>query len=177
MAFALIPHPEVGPGAADAVSVAVQRPDPGTVTLAWSLTGDLGRVALPHLGSLHRGHGLWKHTCFEMFVQAADGGYYEFNLSPSRAWAAYRFSGYRVGMADVEGAPVASLGSRAEAGMLELVATLDLSALAGLNLQKTLRAGFSAIIEGDDGERSFWALAHAPGEPDFHNPAAFAARI
>ena len=37
-----------------------------------------------------------------MFIRPEDGeGYYEFNFSPSGEWAAYRFSGYREGMADL----------------------------------------------------------------------------
>ena len=36
------------------------------------------------------------------------------------------------------------------------------------------RIGVSAVIEEVDGTKSYWALAHAPGPPDFHNPACFA---
>jgi hypothetical protein len=32
------------------------------------------------------------------------------------------------------------------------------------------RMGLTAVIEEADGTRSFWALAHPPGEPDFHHP-------
>ena len=35
----------------------------------------------------------------------------------------------------------------------------------------------SAIIEDTNGNRSFWALAHPPGEPDFHDAACFAAQV
>jgi hypothetical protein len=34
-------------------------------------------------------------------------------------------------------------------------------------------AGISAIIEEADGTKSHWALAHPPGEPDFHHPDCF----
>ena len=47
---------------------------------------------------------LWRTTCFEAFVRT-DGGYVEYNLSPSGAWAAYRFDGYREGMRGLEIAP------------------------------------------------------------------------
>jgi hypothetical protein len=31
----------------------------------------------------------------------------------------------------------------------------------------------SAILEEKDGSRSYWALAHPPGDPDFHDPDCF----
>ncbi|MEO7634103.1 MAG: hypothetical protein ABIS38_00470 [Sphingomicrobium sp.] len=34
--------------------------------------------------------------------------------------------------------------------------------------------GLSAVIEEQDGAKSYWALAHGPGPPDFHNRACFA---
>jgi hypothetical protein len=35
----------------------------------------------------------------------------------------------------------------------------------------------TAIIEDKAGARAFWALAHAPGKPDFHNADCFIARV
>ena len=31
----------------------------------------------------------------------------------------------------------------------------------------------TAVFEFDDGQKSYWALAHAPGKPDFHHPDGF----
>jgi hypothetical protein len=36
-----------------------------------------------------------------------------------------------------------------------------------------LRLGLSALIEDSDGGKSFWALAHPPGAPDFHHADNF----
>jgi len=35
------------------------------------------------------------------------------------------------------------------------------------------RLGISAVIEEADGTKSYWALAHPDGKPDFHAPAGF----
>ena len=35
----------------------------------------------------------------------------------------------------------------------------------------------SSVIEELDGTKSYWALAHPPGQPDFHHPACFAATL
>ncbi len=32
----------------------------------------------------------------------------------------------------------------------------------------------SAVIEETDGTKSYWALRHPPGPPDFHHPDCFA---
>ena len=37
--------------------------------------------------------------------------------------------------------------------------------------------GLTAVIEEEGGHRSYWALAHAPGKPDFHAPTCFAATL
>ena len=36
------------------------------------------------------------------------------------------------------------------------------------------RLGLAAVIEETDGNRSYWALAHPPGDPDFHHSDCFA---
>jgi hypothetical protein len=43
---------------------------------------------------------LWRRSCFEAFIGHGGGpDYWEYNFSPSGAWAAYHFSAYREGMA------------------------------------------------------------------------------
>lgn len=37
--------------------------------------------------------------------------------------------------------------------------------------------GMSAVIEEVDGTKSFWALAHPPGKPDFHHPDCFTLKV
>lgn len=37
--------------------------------------------------------------------------------------------------------------------------------------------GLSAVIEEIDGTKSYWALAHPDGPPDFHDPTCFIARL
>jgi hypothetical protein len=38
----------------------------------------------------------------------------------------------------------------------------------------SLTLGLSAVIEEKDGTKSYWALAHPPGKPDFHHKDCFA---
>jgi hypothetical protein len=125
-----------------------------------------------------RADALWKHTCFEAFIAPSDlPGYHEFNFSPSRDWAIYRFSAYREGMAPakIEQAPQISL-HRGDAGV-ELKATVRLESLADLRGAPRLKVALAAVIEDENGRLSYWALRHAPGKPDFHHPNAFALEV
>ncbi len=113
--------------------------------------------------------GLWQHTCMEAFIAGADGSYCEFNLSPSSAWAAYDFDSYRAGMrARKTSAPV--IACKEGEDFFEVTATIDVSGLSG-------KFSLTAVVEEADGTKSYWALAHANGQPDFHHAACFAALL
>ena len=59
-------------------------------------------------------------------------------------------------------------------GTLELEARIRLDRLCPLYSEAKLVVALSAVLEDSKGVLSYWALAHAPGKPDFHHPAAFA---
>jgi hypothetical protein len=156
------------------ISADVQLEQPDTLVCHYLLHGEVSRLRVPAARTGTRGDGLWRHTCFEVFA-AADpaAGYYEFNFSPSLEWAAYHFSEYREGMAPANLARAPGLQARKSADRLELTATLHLEGLAGLVRVPQLRLGLTAVIEDDNGNLSYWALRHAAGNPDFHDPDSF----
>jgi hypothetical protein len=125
---------------------------------------------LPSPSSPARADELWRHTCFEAFLRAPDGSYLEFNFAPSTQWAAYRFSGYRAGMA-LEPIAAPKIWTKREPARFELQVELDAGFLA---LASPWRLALAAVIEEIGGAKSYWALAHAPGKPDFHHLDAFA---
>ncbi|RYY22991.1 MAG: DOMON-like domain-containing protein [Sphingomonadales bacterium] len=129
----------------------------------------IGNAMMAAAAEARRADGLWKHTCFELFVWPEGGSeYFEFNFAPSTEWAAYRLSAYR---ADLEALPIAAPGiERLEDGVR---VTVDLSGLS----EGAWRVGISAVIEEPDGTISYWALAHPDGKADFHDPACFALTI
>ncbi len=170
----LTPHPDTPCQALDRIEVSLHRATPSTLTLTYLVVGDMNRVSL----SAYVGHGradeLWKTTCFEVFVRGENGAYVEFNFAPSGQWAGYAFNGYREAMRAIAGAPVTANGCRVETGSMGLIATIDLSTTPAVALDGPLTLGLSAVIEETSGAKSYWALAHAPGKPDFHHPDAFA---
>jgi hypothetical protein len=131
-------------------------------------------VRMPPVMTPERADELWRHTCFEAFVRASSGPeYYEFNFAPSTQWAAYRFSSYRNGMRAAEiGAPAIEVRSSPDCTTLQV--SLELGRLPDLPSEATWRLGLSALIEDQSGGKSYWALAHPPGKPDFHHADCFA---
>jgi hypothetical protein len=158
------------------VQLRVQEPD--ILVIQYSLLANLSRVRVPVSGEGGRADALWKHTCFEAFVAAADApGYHELNFSPSLDWAIYRFGAYREGMSPAEiGEPPKISVRRADDG-LELRSAVHLRHLAELRDARRLRVALAAIIEDDNGRLSYWGLRHPPGKPDFHHSNGFALEI
>ncbi len=170
MRHALIPHPETGCDAVTSLTVEVGRADPATLALRFVLMGDLERLAIPSAAPSVRTDGLWKHTCFEAFIGGPAGAYSEFNISPSTAWAAYAFDGYRQGMRALDiPAPEIAVG-RVE-GQLQVTIAVPLS------LEGPRQLGLTAVIEDLTGRTSYWALNHPSARPDFHHPDGFVLRI
>jgi hypothetical protein len=160
------------------IEVEILRPRPHELQLRYEVTGRSEALRIPPAARPERTDGLWRGTCFEAFLRAGeDDGYCEFNLSPSGRWAAYGFGGYREGMTPLElAAPPKITVARTEGG-LTLQARLDLAALPGLPPDRPWRLGLAAVIEAADGTIAYWALAPAPGKPDFHHPDGFACEV
>ncbi len=146
----------------------------------YRLEGALGALSWPEsVGPLRRDQ-LWQHTCFEAFL-AAPGrpAYCEFNFSPGGAWAAYRFADYRGDRMPLELAqPPRIRVERGVAGARLVASVAAPAVLESLGSPRELELGLSAVIESaEGGVRSYWALRHAPGPPDFHDRRGFTAAL
>src|SRR5436190_13084183 len=97
----LVRHPETPPGAIHTIDAELRRIGGGAVA-EFRVAGDISRLVIPSPATPARTDELWKTTCFEIFSAGDGASYDEYNLSPSGAWAAYRFDGYREGMRDLE---------------------------------------------------------------------------
>jgi hypothetical protein len=174
----LVAHPGTAREPVSGIAVEVRLPTAETLVCNYSLHGDLGRVRISGGRGGHSADGLWQHTCFEAFI-AAQGvpGYYEFNFSPTLAWAAYRFADYRDGMAPAELKQAPGLHVKRSAERLELTATVHLAGLAGLRDAAPLRVALATVVEDYRGRLSYWALEHPPGKPDFHHPDNFSIEL
>jgi len=178
MQLNLVPHPETPPSEPFKLWVNVDHSGAFGVTASTNLWFCMGapasRFVLPETAEEPmRAEDLWESTCFEAFLRPKDAGdpYREWNFAPSGNWAAYDFTSHRKGRTDAEVAPPYV---RIEDNLTwwAFGATITVPAKSRWDL------GLSAILEEQDGTKSYWALAHPPGEkPDFHDPACFAAHL
>ncbi|HEY7811093.1 MAG TPA: DOMON-like domain-containing protein [Allosphingosinicella sp.] len=170
--YRLVPHPDAPPDRLTSLEVDV-RIDGEEISVDFRAEPRDAVLMQPWREGL-RTDGLWETTCFELFFKPEGGeAYFEFNFAPSTDWAAYRLSGYRAGM-ETLAAPLDFCISAWPWAEVDLV-SIDLD--LGFLPPGKARLGISAIIEEVSGRRSYWALAHGPGEPDFHNDACFALEV
>ena len=168
----LNPHPDHPPRRVRGVEVQFLSTG-GELHLRYRVDGHEALV-VPEFAGLGRADELWRTTCFELYLQGeGEPGYVEFNFSPSRRWAAYEFNDYREGMRNLPMGhePICEISE----GERFLVLDVRLPAL-GLPPQPW-SVGLSAILEEEGETKSYWALKHAPGKPDFHHPACFALEL
>jgi hypothetical protein len=163
----LICHPATSSEALRRLEVHLQRAADETLTIRYTVHGRIAdlKVPPPLAGELRRDE-LWRHTCFEAFIQAPGAAYQEFNFAPSGAWAAYAFIGYRRGMQTLAAAEPPRIEVQRTAATMVLAATLRPSLAPA-------RLALAAVLEENDGRLSYWALAHPADRPDFHHPDSF----
>jgi hypothetical protein len=171
--FSLVAHADRPATGVRAIDVTMQR-NADNLLIEYRVHG-IERLVLPPVLPLRgRQDGLWKTTCFEVFfLDSRTNRYVEFNFSPSLCWAAYAFTSYRDGMSDLPLPvdPYINFGDQFEPFVL--IAEVALSAVP----PSLTELSFTAVIEADDGTKSFWALAHPDGPPDFHNRDCFVATL
>lgn len=144
----------------------------GKLWVRYHLEGKICDLTLPEPCESGRADCLWQTTCFELFLrEEGHPNYTEFNFSPSSRWAAYEFASYRVGMTSLGLSLAPEIGLDASDSHFALEVGLQLPMPWS---DSHIVAGFSAIVEGADGAKSYWALAHPPGKPDFHHGDCFA---
>ena len=159
-------HPSVG---IDTLSVSVDRFENG-LKLIYEVRADLTRLVIPEDEPGMRRDGLWKHTCFELFLSGMGGAYVEYNFSPGGDWAAYQFSAYRAHGQDLTG-PAPAIATSRDDGLLSV--SVIVSELPEGLASHPPNLGLTAVIENAQGDRSYWALDHRDETPDFHRPETF----
>lgn len=168
----LVLHPRSTRRAVTRVIAGAERHAEG-LTLYFAVLGRTGAIVLPEGEQLERRDELWRSTCFEAFVRAGDdNSYLEFNFSPANYWAAYEFDGYRQGMRS-EDMIDPDIDQIREDDRLIMIVGLTDGQVMELPADRPWRIGLSAVIEETNGKKSYWALAHPPGKPDFHHADGF----
>ncbi|HEV8331204.1 MAG TPA: DOMON-like domain-containing protein [Steroidobacteraceae bacterium] len=171
----LVCHPAAPCSYVSAVTARVDRLSADLLVVYYQIEGDIDQLQLPPQRRSAHTDGLWQHTCFEAFVRESGGrSYVELNFSPSSEWAIYRFDDYRRGMTPIEPPHAPKIICRRRENRLE--ADVDVH-LTGIVPQAELQLALSAVLEDQQGKISYWALAHPPGNADFHHDAGFTLRL
>jgi len=166
-------HPDTVSAAVQTVHVNVEPQPKGVLHLSYELTGDLAQIRIPAPQAPAAVDGLWERTCFEVFIAIeGEAGYHEFNFSPSGQWAAYAFSDYRV-RSEWAANQLPAISFARTNGHLVLEAVIVAADLPQNIAGKPFQLGLTAVIEANDGSRSYWALHHPADRPDFHHRAGF----
>jgi len=166
-------HPEHPPLGITQIEARVIGRDANWLRVRWRIEGSQQLVVPPFAGK-GRADGLWQTTCFELFLKPEGGAaYVELNLSPSERWNAYDFEAYRWGMAERPFPREPECTLRLGSSFAIFDAAIPATGLPDAECAM----GLSAVIEEQDGVKSYWALAHSDAKPDFHAPACFAATL
>lgn len=174
----LVPHPATPSGdPALKVWASVEHPSVlaavATTNIWFGVGAPIQHFIIPEAAEPGRADELWRTTCFEAFLRAdGEDSYREWNFAPSGNWAAYDFDRYRAGMANSEIESPPYLRTEDNFTWWAIGATIAVDAEVEWHL------GLSAVLEEEDGTKSYWALSHAdPQKPDFHNPDCFTAKL
>jgi hypothetical protein len=168
----LICHPTTPCPALTGIRVEARLGPAGTLELRYRLDGDPQALALPARREFGRGERLWEQGCCEAFLAADEvGGYAEYNFSWGGRWAAYGFSAYRQGMRALDPLPPPEIDLAQDAAGVALTARLLPVSPPAAGAR--LRLALTTVVATRDGALSYWALAHAPGRPDFHHRDGF----
>jgi hypothetical protein len=176
MQLALLPHPATPPSEPLKVWATVEHAGSLGAVASTNIWFGVGapaeRFVIPEAKDPARADELWRTTCFEAFLRIPGADpYREWNFAPSGEWAAYDFASYREGRSDAE-VPAPYIRVEDNLTWWALGATIPVAADAVWAL------GLSAVLEEKDGTKSYWALAHPPGDkPDFHAADCFAASL
>jgi len=170
--LSLTVHPQTPDPWVERLAVSVTRAG-GQLHLTYVLEGRLSHLRIPSKEVSHLEDPLWEHTCLEVFIaRPGEARYHEFNFSPSGAWAIQGFRGYR----EKVGSPL-TVGPRiaveVAGNRLVLDAEISLDSLSPAHGAAPLKLALAAVVEHQDGTKSYWALHHGVGQPDFHKPECF----
>jgi hypothetical protein len=177
MQFNLVPHPStpsVIPNLKVWVTIehAASLAAVATTNIWFGVGAPADRFVIPEPAEPVRANELWKTTCFEAFLSPFGGcSYREWNFAPSGRWAAYDFTDYREGMAEAD--VIQPPYIRLEDNFTWWGVGASIAVPADIKWE----LGLSAVIEENDGTKSYWALAHAAEKPDFHARDCFVTKL
>jgi len=165
--LALIPYPTQKLPTLEFTGTVTRQAD--HLSIHYAVRGDIENILLPApTDSPTRKHDLWRATCFEFFIAIKDQPqYWEFNMSPSGNWNVYAMDEYRqVNMREEVAFTQLPFEFRKTDNKITLDISVDLNPI--IQPETILELGITTIIQANDGNETYWALAHPGPQADFH---------
>ena len=145
------------------------------LSVFYGMQGDIDNLLLPVATTSTRQDDLWRATCFEFFLAAPDSPeYWEFNMSPSSAWNVYHMDAYRrIGFCEehrIQQLPFefqkTDVKDSRDIHSYFLDISVNLTPI--LPAEQKIQVGITAILQTNDHNETYWALAHPGQQADFH---------
>ena len=170
--YSLVPFPDPAPPGI-IISGRIER-EHEKLAVYYSLTGNREEILIPVSASRPgRRDQLWTETCFEFFLAIRDQPqYWEFNLSPSGNWNAYRMDAYRrVGFREEMSIEQLQVEVLKNGDCISAAVSVELSQI--IPAGEIIQVGVASVIQTRSGQETYWALAHPAPYPDFHLKNSF----
>lgn len=142
----------------------------------FGVTGDLSLIKIPARSLAPESKdGLYRQTCFEVFIANEEGKYFEWNFSPSGDWCVFNFEKYRKKAKDLlDKKMFSSSVFEQKKDKLVLSVSMDYKEIESqLKSVQKIKIGASVVLEFKSGKKDYYALAHPSEKPDFHDPKGF----
>lgn len=155
------------------------------IKISFEVRGEINLLEIPDRKIAIRADELWKNSCLELFVMGEGPDYFEWNFSPSGAWAFYSFSGYRVRV-DEDNAPSFSFVQESRESdcwsttyQFELPKKLQTLPRKDLQFSPAviLKSKLNAKPNAQQKDLTYWAPIHCGSHPDFHQRGSFVVRL
>jgi len=150
--------------------------DHQSINLNYTLSGALDNIVFDKpVNGGKRTDNLWERTCFEIFIKTdSSTNYWEYNLSPAKNWAIYRFSRYREGKFDELSITSVPINIDVRSNEFTLQSTIPLpKQLIG----QKLNIGLSSVVQDKNGVIYYYAITHLNKQADFHDGNSFVIEV
>jgi len=145
-----------------------------SIFISYKCTGNLGAIDFGNNQANHqRIIGLWKQTCFELFIKNEKQQYIEFNFSPTFEWNAFYFEKKGMPLKEFDQIENMSIDILHSLEIFQLVAQVKKNQLPLGFLKGAVHAGISAVIKNKNEKLSYWAIEHHDTKPNFHHFDSF----
>lgn len=146
----------------------------------YKIKGDLSSIDLGPLNeSSNRIIGLWKKSCFELFLRSGNPQeYLEFNLSPNGDWNCFIFNEEINELTEYNELLKIDFTANLKDDEFTLELSIDRNDLPVIHRDfQNVEFSTTSVLLINDGDEvfkeSFWAINHCDTRPNFHHPDSY----